>query len=276
MAENNAKGLILIIVIIFVVFFSLMLIDSGEDGQLLPENSTADTYILPFPEDLSPGLVSRDDLGISLVIAVDVSGSMSGVPASGGSEKYLQATSAMGQVMEVLSRLVNGGDKDQIIRLGLIRFDNEVEQVLEVTTLNTGNLTKIRRLATNPETWQPRGATAIGSALESGTAMLAGSGTILRSLILITDGENTQGVEPSWVLSAIFNNRNNKSTPDFPLFTSSYLMSVIGFDIDSEIFSPWREFGARVTSASNQEQLASTLSGLLEADITKLEAPAAF
>jgi len=109
--------------------------------------------------------------------------------------------------------------------------------------------------------------------LEEGVKMLSQSGTILRSLIIVTDGENTEGVEPPQVLSAIYANKNDKSTQDFPVSTNSTLISFIGFDVDSGYFDSFKSYGARVTSASNQAQLAASLSTLLEADITKLEAP---
>ena len=102
--------------------------------------------------------------------------------------------------------------------------------------------------------------------------MLAQSGTIFKSLIVITDGENTEGVDPETVLKAIVENRNNKTTPDFPVETSMILTSFVGFDIDSKVFGNLHEIGARVMSAGNKEELDASLKNIFVADITRLEA----
>lgn len=272
MANPKAQGWAAVIFVAAFFIIAVAVCDEESSQDSAPVGGSSEqTYTLQFGESFQPGLALKDDLGISVVLAVDVSGSMSAPPAGGGAAKYQQATQALTQVLDVLERLT--ADSGQVVRLGLLRFHSEVEPVLEVSTLSPANLAGIRRRVSDPRTWEPQGATAIGRAVEVGAEWLAQSGTILRSLIVVTDGENTEGVEPSWALSALYNNRNNKSSTDFPVSTSSTLVSFIGFDIGSGYFEPLGQYGARVTSASDQVQLARTLSNLLEADITKLEAP---
>ncbi len=231
------------------------------------------SYVLDLGQDLGELAANRDDLGLSLVLVVDVSGSMDERPQSGGDKKYIQATRALRQVMRTLRRVVARQGQDMVIKLGLIRFSSEVETVMDLQEVTRSNIEQITNFIANPKNWAPGGATAIGDALAEGARMLARSGTIMRSLILITDGESNTGVEPEYVLNALYNNRNNLSTPDYTVYTQNYLVRVIGFDIDSEVFQSYASYGVRLASAADEKQLTEVLSGLIEADITQLEAP---
>lgn len=246
---------------------------SGPAPAALPAaRPSEDSYALAFGEDFKPALASRDDLGISVVLAVDVSGSMSSAPATGGRPKYVQAAQAFSQVVDVLERLVRDSPPGQVLKVGVLKFNEEVHPVLPLTELDESGLALLRGLVQNPATFTPRGSTAIGLAIEKSVELLAQSGTILRSAIIVTDGENKTGVDPSWALSAVYNNRNTAATAEFPVATGSTLVSFIGFDVAAGRFKPLEKYGARVTSAADQEELAAVLSNLLEADITKLEA----
>lgn len=230
-------------------------------------------YSLQFSPDFQPALSFRDDLGLSVVVAVDVSGSMGDKPATGPqTAKYVQASGALTEVLKVLEGLV-GPQKEGglLVKLSLISFSDQVRVLLPTTVLNRETLRALEAYASTPDNFRPGGATAIGAAVEKGTEILAQSGTIMRSLIVISDGENTSGIEPESVLEAVYTDRNTASTAEVAVTTSSTLVSFIGFDIDAARFSGLAERGARVTGASDQEELVSELRGLLEADITKLE-----
>ena len=72
-------------------------------------------------------------------------------------------------------------------------------------------------------------------------------------------------------LKPIGGNLNNKSTKDFPVTTSSVLVSFVGFDIASSTFDELHKQGARVMSADNKEELNQSMKNIFLADITKLE-----
>ncbi len=231
-------------------------------------------YTLKFGEGFNAALASRDDLGISVVIAMDVSGSMSDPPQSGDANpKYMQAAAALAEVERVLERLVASAPPEQVIKVGLIKFNEAVEPVLALTPLDRAGMRLLREAAENEDNFAPGGKTAIGRAIELGAEWLAQSGTILRSLVIITDGENTEGLEPGRAIEALYANRNSASKEGYTVSTSSTLLSFIGFDVDSSYFQRFATLGARVTSAADREQLAAALTSILEADITKLEAP---
>ena len=229
-------------------------------------------YSLKFAKDFRNGMNGVDDLGISIVLAMDVSGSMQDAPAQGGAPKFQQAAKALETITDYLDRFATK-QKDLVVRVAILRFNEEVEVILPMTTLDRTGIADLRALVSNPDNFPPGGKTAIGSALETGTELLAQSGTILRSLIVVTDGESNEGPEPAKVMDAIYANRNSASRPDSPVTTSTELVSFIGFDTDSGYFGDFQTKGARVTKAGDQADLEKSLQDLLEADITKLEAP---
>jgi len=233
-----------------------------------------DGYILQFQDSYNPGLNSLDDLGISVLIAVDVSGSMADPPASGDQNpKYIQASKALNQILDFLEKLMGTPSmQGMTLKLGILGFYSELEEIAPLTLMDAQGFEKIRTLTANPEYFEPGGRTAIGLALERGAEILSQSGTIMKSLLVITDGENTSGPAPEDVLWAINENRNNKSTRDFPVLTRGILSSVIGFDVNTSIFTALENEGMRISSAADQEELRAALESSLAADITKLEA----
>ncbi|HUX41460.1 MAG TPA: vWA domain-containing protein [Rectinemataceae bacterium] len=233
---------------------------------------SAEGYTLQFGKDFRPGMNSVDDLGITIVLAIDVSGSMGDAPAQGGEAKYIQATRALRTIADYLDGL-RSRQKDLVLRAAVLSFSTGVKTIMPLTTLDADGIGKLREIADNPDNFSPEGNTAIGSALEAGTELLAESGTILRSLIVVTDGENNRDPDPVEVMDAIYANRNSASRPELPVSTSTELVSFIGFDTDAGYFQPFEEKGARVTSAGDQAGLERSLKDLLEADVTKLEAP---
>jgi uncharacterized protein YegL len=241
---------------------------SGSSKHVSPFKGTPG-YILQFGDDFKTGMNSVDDFGISVVIAMDVSGSMADPPQSGGEAKYIQATKALFTVVSYLEDLA-GQQKDLKMQVSILKFSNDVETILPLTTLDGPGIAKLNA-ALNPSNFTPDGGTAIGKAMEVGAKELAQSGTILNSLIIVTDGENNVSPDPRDVMRAIYNNRNTATTQDYKISTSSQLVSFVGFDVESPQFREFHELGARITSADSQREIESGLKSFLEADITKLE-----
>jgi Mg-chelatase subunit ChlD len=236
-----------------------------------PRHRGAKGYTLQFGKDFKAGMNSVDDLGLSIVLLVDVSGSMADPPSGGGEPKYVQAAQAFGTIAGFLESFASR-HRDLVVKVAILKFSEKVSLVLPLTTLDERGKRALTDAASNPKNFYPEGKTAIGSALEAGSELLAGSGTIFRSMIVVTDGESNIGTDPSEVIDAIYADRNSASTKDLPVGTATQLLSFVGFDSDSGSFGPFRDRGARITSAQDQAGLESGLKGLLEADITKLEA----
>jgi hypothetical protein len=226
-------------------------------------------YILQFGDDFKLGMNAVDDFGISVVIAMDVSGSMADPPQSGGEAKYVQAAKALSTVASYLEALASK-QKDLKIQVCILKFSSGVDVVLPLTTLNTTGVV-ILNAAISPKNFTPNAGTAIGGAMEVGTRILAQSGTIFNSLIIVTDGENNVGPDPRDVMKAIYSNRNTATTQDYKISTSTQLVSFVGFDVQSHQFKEFHDLGARITSANSQVEIENGLKSFLEADITKLE-----
>ena len=257
----------------FVAFIlaAFLLVSCAKKIETTSENAPPKKpgYHLKFPSDFKVGMNSVDDFGISVAIIMDVSGSMSNAPKGGGDKKYIQANNALKTVTNFLIQMAEK-QKDLKIQVSILRFSSGVELVLPLTVLNSDGISKLKA-STNIKFFEPDGGTAIGEAVEKGASILAQSGTILNSLIVISDGENTGSLTPDVALDALYDNRNTASTADYEVRTSSQMVSFVGFDVSSGIFDNVKKKGARVASATNQVELEQSLTSLLEADITKLE-----
>lgn len=260
--------------ITYLVLIALLLASCGGKAPVSSSPSEESTprysgYTLQFGEDFKAGMNFVDDFGISVAIVVDVSGSMGDRPSSGGDQKYIQASNALVTIATYLENLAKT-QPDLKIQVSVLKFSGGVTEVLPLTILNPDGIAKLKSVC-NPRYFTPDGGTAIGRAVEAGAKVLAQSGTIFNSLIVITDGENSGGPDPVEVIKALYSNHNTASTTDYPVSTSTQLLSFVGFDISQSKFGKYHDMGARVTSASNQAELETSLRALLEADITKLE-----
>lgn len=275
MKDKNGKPVnwvaLSIVAGIFIVISVVNREPSAPAAKAEPESyqKKSEGYVLRFADDFKRGMNRVDDVGISIAIVMDSSGSMGNRPASGGDEKYIQASEALTTVADYLKALAES-KPDMLLKVAVLRFSSSVSTILPLTALDAAGVTRLRA-ACEPENFPPKGGTAIGLALEEGAEILAQSGTIFNSLIVITDGENTDNPTPEEVIAAIYANRNDQSTEGDPVRTDTQLISVIGFDVESPQFARMHELGARVTSAANREELGAGLRELLEADITKLE-----
>lgn len=261
--------------IIFVSFIILINLCDGKKKNTKAEAKKSSEYALTFSDDFKKGLASQDDLGLSIVIAIDCSGSMKEYPkANQDQPKYIAASQSLNEIVQFLNSFYKKNVKkdNTILKIGLVKFSDTVKVLFPLTNMNDETFQELERITSDNNNFLPDSKTAIGKTLERGTEMLMQSGTIFKSLIVVTDGENTEGEEPETVFKAIVNNNNNKTSKDFPVTTSSVLTSFIGFDIDSSTFSTLHELGARVTSAANKEELNASLKNIFLADITKLEA----
>jgi hypothetical protein len=232
-------------------------------------------YILNFSDDFKVGLNTEDNLGISIIVAIDCSGSMDDYPANSAREnkKYIIASKSLTDIINFLENFYMTKVKKEgyILKLGLIKFSSDTEVLFNLTEMDKTAFENLKRITSDTNNFLPTYKTAIGKTLEKGAEILAQSGTIFKSLIVITDGQNTIGVSPEDSMTAIVNNLNNKSTVDFPVITDNILVSFIGFDIDSDHFVSLKNLGARVTSADDEIQLKEALKNIFIADITKLE-----
>ena len=97
------------------------------------------------------------------------------------------------------------------------------------------------------------GGTPIGQAMITAKRALDDTGLLRRHLLVVTDGENTDGVGPETVARAI-GRRPDAERP------SIYF---VAFDVEASRFARVRDAGGLVLSAANATELNTTLDTLL-------------
>ena len=103
----------------------------------------------------------------------------------------------------------------------------------------------------------PEGGTPIGPAMITAKKALDGTGLSRRHLLVVSDGENTDGFTPDEVTAAIAR-RPEAERP------SIYF---VAFDIEARRFNGVRDAGGLVLSAANAAELNETLDMLLKGNI---------
>jgi Mg-chelatase subunit ChlD len=101
------------------------------------------------------------------------------------------------------------------------------------------------------------GGTPIGNAMIIAKRELDGTGLSRRHLLVVTDGENTDGFDPELVTAGI-NRRPQAERP------SIYF---VAFDVEAKRFARVRDAGALLLGASDASELNSTLDSLLRGQI---------
>jgi Mg-chelatase subunit ChlD len=101
------------------------------------------------------------------------------------------------------------------------------------------------------------GGTPIGDAMVAAKRALDSSGLTRRHLLVVTDGENTDGYKPADVMAALAR-RPEQERP------SIYF---VAFDIEASRFSAVRDGGGLVLAAGNATELDTTLNSLLTGKI---------
>jgi hypothetical protein len=101
------------------------------------------------------------------------------------------------------------------------------------------------------------GGTPIGQAMITAKQELDKTGLTRRHLLVVTDGENTDGVEPDRVAVAI-GKRPEIERP---------AIYFVAFDVDAGRFNAVRDAGGLALSAANATELNTTLDSLLRGKI---------
>ena len=102
------------------------------------------------------------------------------------------------------------------------------------------------------------GGTPIGDAMVAGKRALDATGLSRRHLLVVTDGENTDGPEPDDVAG-----RHRCAAPP----TERPSIYFVAFDIDASRFNGVRDAGGLVLEAANARALNDTLDSLLRGKI---------
>jgi len=209
-------------------------------------------------EQLTPAseIAQRD--GLAAAILIDVSGSMDQeVRGEGGRDvrKIEVARRAARDLVEQFARYADDHPGETVL-LGLYEFSErsgrpDCRAVIEMAPPDRSRADDaLKRM-------RAQGGTPIGNAMITAKNELDATGLTRRHLLVVTDGENTDGFAPDDV-TAVINKRPESERP------SIYF---VAFDIDQRRFARVRDAGALLLGASDARDLNETLDTLLRGQI---------
>lgn len=196
--------------------------------------------------------------GIAAVVLIDVSGSMDDdvKDADGGSQPKIEvARRAALDLVRQFDRYAKA-HPDETVLLGIYEFSERsgepsTRAVVALEAPDPAGAERVLSLL------KADGGTPIGEAMIAGKRALDRVGLSRRHLLVVTDGENTDGHRPGDVMAAL-GRRPEAERP------SVYF---VAFDIEARRFNTVRDSGGLVLAAANARELNDTLDSLLSGKI---------
>jgi Mg-chelatase subunit ChlD len=196
--------------------------------------------------------------GIAAAIVIDVSGSMDDrVTGEDGrrARKIDIARRAARDLVEQFAAYADGHKEEEVL-LGIYEFSRRDRQPDCRPIIPMGPADRARADEALAKL-DPDGGTPIGQAMITAKQALDATGLSRRHLLVVSDGENTDGYRPDEVAAALAQ-RPEAERP------SVYF---VAFDIDARRFNRLRDAGTLVLSAGSGRELHETLDMLLTGKI---------
>jgi hypothetical protein len=206
-------------------------------------------------ESLAPASPIEQRTGLAAVILIDVSTSMGETPNHSREPKIVSARRAAVDLVRQFERYA-GGHPDEPVLLSIYEFSARGGQPSAREVVSMGP-PRTDRAEPAIKAMKANGGTPIGEAMIAGKRALDATGLLRRHLLVITDGENRDGVSPERVAAAI-GKRPEAERP---------ALYFVAFDIDAGLFERVKESGALVLGAEDSRALNSTLDALLSEEI---------
>jgi hypothetical protein len=204
--------------------------------------------------------LAADEGGVALAIVYDTSGSMRDpVPDTSGrmTPKYRianRALVALAKKVEAFTTNTAGGPSRRVDAGLFVFHNNGARQAIKFGPFDRSAF----------EEWaesfsKPSGNTPLGNAVNTAARTVLESPLPHKHVLVITDGMNTEGPEPSRVLPKLKKSADQKGT--------SLSVHFIAFDVDAKVFEPVKKLGATVVSASDESQLNTQVDYILQQKI---------
>jgi Mg-chelatase subunit ChlD len=196
--------------------------------------------------------------GLAAAILIDVSGSMDDEVRGTNRNKEPKIDIARRAARDLVEQFARYADdhRDETVLLGLYEFSERsgLPDCRPVIPMGPPDRSRADRALAS---MRARGGTPIGDAMIIAKRELDETGLSRRHLLVVTDGENTDGFDPESVTAGI-NRRPEVERP------SIYF---VAFDIEARRFARVRDAGALVLGATDAADLNSTLDSLLRGQI---------
>lgn len=238
----------------------IVMVKMYERGEHKPAETEPreDRAARQLSEQLTPPRPVEQKEGLAAAILIDVSGSMDesvrGLDGSNQKKIAIAQRAALDLVAQFASYAAD--HQDEHVQLGVYEFsrrrgDPDCRPVLPMGSPDR------ERAAAAIAALEADGGTPIGQAMITAKLALDETGLTRRHLLVVTDGENTDGPKPERVAEAI-NKRPETERP---------ALYFVAFDVDANRFSPVRDAGGLVLSAADARELNNTLDSLLRGKI---------
>ena len=245
----------LAVVLVALTAFSTCRRERGDAEETGPRLNRTDRRI---DDQLAPPADTPPREGLAAAILIDVSGSMGDDVAgeSGRDEPKIEiARRAARDLVDQFARYAEE-HPDAPVLLGLYEFSErsgraDCRPVMAMARPDRA------KAASALASMKAQGGTPIGNAMITAKRELDATGLTRRHLLVVTDGENTDGFEPERVAAAI-NRRPEAERPS---------LYFVAFDIEANRFRRVRDAGGLVLGAANATELNATLDSLLRGQI---------
>jgi Mg-chelatase subunit ChlD len=194
------------------------------------------------PADAPYQAENEEGLGAAVAILVDTSGSMRENAPGDTRSKYLVARESLETMLDATDAF-RAKRPDFPIKIGLYSFSSSVHTV---RTIQPYDRTALR--AALQDLPRPGGGTAIGEAMHEARPDLYRAGVFRKYLLVLTDGENTNGPRPDGVAREIW----QKSDGAVQIY-------FVAFDTSPEKFAFLKDVGGDVITAGTGNELRAAL-----------------
>ena len=208
----------------------------------------------PAPGDAA----TPDKDGLAAAVVIDVSGSMNDKVQGEKGRNEEKIAIARRAALDIVDQFVAYArdHQDEPVQLGVFEFsrrrgDPDCRAVIPMGAPDR------ERAAAAIAGLRADGGTPIGEAMIAAKLALDSTNLTRRHLLLVTDGENTDGVRPDSVTTAI-GRRPEIERP---------AIYFVAFDIEASRFNGVRDAGGLILSAANATELNNTLDALLRGKI---------
>jgi Mg-chelatase subunit ChlD len=199
----------------------------------------------------------EEGVGAAVAILIDTSGSMRERAPGDGRPKYVVANEALEAMLDATDAFI-ARRPDFPVKIGLYAFSSSVRTIRPIQAYDRRQVRDA--LFALP---RPGGGTAIGDAMSEARPDLYRSGVFRKYLLVVTDGDNTNGQPPDRAAREIF----RKSEGAVQIY-------FVAFDTSPEKFAFLKTVGGDVMSAGTGPELKQALDGIYQGKILA-EAPAA-
>ncbi|MGH9310952.1 MAG: vWA domain-containing protein [Vicinamibacterales bacterium] len=196
--------------------------------------------------------------GLAAAIAIDVSGSMNDRVTGEDGRRARKIDVARRAARDLIEQFAAYADAhtDEPVLLGVYEFSRRSGEPDARAIMPMGPPDRTQADAALSRL-DPDGGTPIGQAMLVAKRELDATGLSRRHLLVVSDGENTDGFKPEEVAAGIAR-RPDAERPS---------MYFVAFDIEARRFNAVREAGGLVLAAANGKELNDTLDMLLTGKI---------